>query len=168
MKKGNIKNWPTEKISQRVLYILIGIIVVLFALFFLIGFDMPYIDDPDFNAPLFTDLLIWFMVLLLLAAVVVAGYSLWTDYKYTGKAEKIENGVPEAKIKRYTWLGTISVLILTFVFGSSATMLVNGRNYAEWFWLKTSDMFVWTSIVLFIVAIGAVLYGATKYRRKKL
>ena len=35
--------------------------VVVFALFFLVGYDMPFLENPDFNAPLFTDVLIILM-----------------------------------------------------------------------------------------------------------
>lgn len=36
------------QLSSRIFYILIGVIVVLFALFSIIGYDMPYDDNPDY------------------------------------------------------------------------------------------------------------------------
>ena len=38
--------------TQYVLYALIALIVLLFGLFFLVGFDTPYDENPDYNAPL--------------------------------------------------------------------------------------------------------------------
>ena len=46
-------------------------------------------------------------------------------------------------------------------------MLINGENYADWLWLKLSDMFVITSLLMLVAGIGAVCFGATRYIRKK-
>jgi hypothetical protein len=46
-------------------------------------------------------------------------------------------------------------------------MLINGANYTDTFWLKVSDMFVTSSIVLLLVAIAVTAFGATRYYRKK-
>ena len=48
-----------------------------------------------------------------------------------------------------------------------APMLINGENYADWLWLKLSDMFVITSLLMLVAGIGAVCFGATRYIRKK-
>ena len=40
---------PVAKISAIVFYALIGISVLLFALFRLVGFDMPYIENPEYT-----------------------------------------------------------------------------------------------------------------------
>ena len=57
------------QLSSRIFYIIIGVIVVLFALFWIIGYDMPYDDNPDYSAPLLTDALIWFMIVLTFATL---------------------------------------------------------------------------------------------------
>ena len=48
----NIQTWSTERISQRVLYLIIALTGVIFLLFWLVGFSQPFVDDPNFNAPL--------------------------------------------------------------------------------------------------------------------
>lgn len=164
MKK--LSDLSSERISQRVFYVLIGVAVVVFGLFYLVGYEMPFDDNPDFNAPLFTDAVIGLMCLLLVAAVGMGIYAMLRDYKLSARQESMVNGVPARKIFRLTWLSTLVVLVLSFVLASSAPMLVNGDNYADWLWLKVSDMFVVTSIVLLVAAIGAVIFGATRYIRK--
>jgi len=57
--------------------------------------------------------------------------------------------------------------LLTFLLGSSVPMTVNGKVYADALWLKVADMFIFTGMGLILVAIGAVLYGATRYKRKE-
>lgn|SRR5574344_103167 len=165
MKLSEIKTWSTEKISQRVFYVLIGLSVVIFLLFFFVGFDEPYIDNPDFNAPLFTDVLIVFMWILSFCALAVAICAMVKTYRTESKM-KDTNGIPERKIRRYTWLGTFGCMLLFFLVASSSSMLINGKQYEDWLWLKVSDMFVYTSIILLLVAAGAVIYGATRYIRK--
>ena len=49
---------PTERISQHVLYGLLGYVVVLFLVFFLFGYDTPYWKNDRMNAPMLTDVLL--------------------------------------------------------------------------------------------------------------
>ena len=74
-----------------------------------------------------------------------------------------ENFKPATKL----WLILLAVLGLTFLLGGSDPMLINGENYADWLWLKLSDMFVITSLLMLLAGIGAVCFGATRYMRKK-
>ena len=154
-----------EQVSQRIFYILIALAVLLFGLFFLVGYDMPFEENPDFNAPLFTDVLIGLMWLFLVGGIGLAIYSMWKDYRGS-RSEAVVNGVPVRRIFRITWIGLLALLVLTFALGSSAPMLINGENYADWLWLKLSDMFVITSLLMLLAGMGAVIFGATRYIRK--
>ena len=166
MKIKHLKSWGTERLSQRLLYILVGVSAVVFALFYLVGYDLPFDENPDFNAPLFTDVLIFLMWLFLIGGIGLAVYSMVKDYR-SSKSEAVVNGVPVRRIFRITWLTLLAVLILTFLLGGSDPMLINGENYADWLWLKLSDMFVITSLLMLLAGIGAVCFGATRYIRKK-
>ena len=159
-------NKSAEQISQKVFRLMIGWAVLVFGLFYLIGYDLPFDENPDFNAPLFTDVLIFLMWLFLIGGVGLAVYSMVKDYR-SSKSEAMVNGVPVRRIFRITWLTLLAVLILTFLLGGSDPMLINGENYADWLWLKLSDMFVITSLLMLLAGIGAVCFGATRYIRKK-
>lgn len=163
---SKIRDLSTEKISQRVLYGLIGLTVLIFALFFLVGYDLPYIDDPSFNAPLLTDVLLGFMVVLVIVAIAVAVLAVVRAVKKSGRSESMVNNISVKKI-------TVAVLILlavlllgTFLLGSSQSLLINGKDFTDTLWLKVADMFVNTSLILIVVAAVAVIYGATRYYRK--
>ena len=160
------KNKSAEQVSQRIFYILIALAVLVFGLFFLVGYDMPFEENPDFNAPLFTDVLIFLMWLFLVGGVGLAVFSMWKDYRRS-KSEAVVNGVPVRRIFRFTWIGLLAVLGLSFALGSSDPMLINGENYADWLWLKLSDMFVITSLLMLLAGIGTVVFGATRYIRKR-
>lgn len=141
-------------------------IVVIFAMFWLIGFDRPYDEDPNFNAPLFTDLLLVFTMLLLVGAIVVAAWSVARSLKVSGRGERMSNNIPVRRIGTVVAVGTVAVMLLTFIFGSSVPMNINGATYADTMWLKVSDMFISTSLLMIAAAITAVLYGSIRNIRK--
>ena len=165
--KPNIRKWPTERISQRVLYLLTGIAAVVFALFYLVGYNTPSDDVPGFNAPLFTNAVIILMWLLLILACVVTVCSAEKAVKASSKKDETQNGIPTRRIAYGIAGGTVALLVLTFLLGSGSTMAINGVQYKEVFWLKATDMFINTSLALIAVAVVAVIYGATRYNRKR-
>ena len=168
MRKLNFKRWSSEKISQRIFYFIVGLSVVVFGLFFLIGYDMPFEENPDFVAPLFTDVLLSLMCLLLLASFLLAVWAVVHTYRSSGQVDEVSqsHGIRGRRISQVTWGVTVVLLIVTFVLGSSSPLLVNGQNYQDWLWLKVSDMLVYSTVIMLVVAVAAVLFGATRYIRK--
>ena len=161
------KKWSAEKLSMRVFYVLAGLSIAVFAMYWFVGYERPFADNPNFNAPLFTDAVI---VLGYLFIAIGAGIALWAvvrALRIRGKGESYNNNIPVKKISYSVSIGVLGLLLLTFFIGSSAEMLINGVWFTDHFWLKTSDMFIYTSLVLIVIAIGAVIYGATKYTRRK-
>lgn len=154
------------KSTYRVLYGLVAITAVIFLLFWLVGYNRPYDEDPSFNAPLFTNVLLGFIYLLMAAALGVTVWAVWRSLKIRGKGEKMVNNVPVKKIGYAVLGGTVGVLLLTFLLASTAPIRVNGALYSNTFWLRMTDMLVNTSLIMILVAAGAVVYGATKYNRK--
>lgn len=155
-----------KKLPSRVLYVLVGIIALVFILFWLVGFDRPYVDDPNFNEPLLTDVLMVLMILMTIGGIALVAWSIVRDMKVVGKGESYSNNIPVKKIGYCVACGTFVVMLLTFILGSSTPMKINGADYTDAFWLKVSDMFVCSSILLIVAAIAAVIYGSTKYIRK--
>lgn len=168
MRKLNFKGWSSEKISQRIFYFIVGLSVVVFGLFFLIGYDMPFEENPDFVAPLFTDVLLSLMCLLLLVSFLLAIWAVVHTYRSSGQVDEVSqsHGIRGRRISQVTWGVTVVLLIVTFVLGSSSPLLVNGQNYQDWLWLKVSDMLVYSTVIMLVVAVAAVLFGATRYIRK--
>lgn len=167
MKKLDLRHWTTEQISSRLLYVIIGLSGVVFLLFWLVGYDRPFDEDPNFNAPLFTDALLVLMLLIFLAAVAFAAWAVWRTLKVRGRGERMVNNIPVKRIGYTILVGLVVLLLVTFLIGSSAPMTINGVAYTDVFWLKAADMLINTTLVLILVAAGSVVYGATKYNRKK-
>lgn len=166
-KKSSTDIWlRAAKLPSRVLWCLVGVIALVFALFWLIGFDRPYEEDPNFNEPLFTNALMVLMVLMVVAGVALVVWSVVRSMKIAGRGADYSNNVPVRKIG-YSVAGcTFFILLLTFLLGSSAPMKINGTDFTDAFWLRVSDMFVSSSLLLIVAAVAAVIYGSTKYIRK--
>ncbi|MBO4786817.1 MAG: hypothetical protein J5510_07100 [Prevotella sp.] len=143
--------------------VLVGIIAVIFCAFFLIGYDNPYEDNPAFNAPRLTNLIIILSYLLIIGTLALTIFSLVMAYRNRNKSAAVVNNVPAARIAYIISGGVVALLILTFLFGSSAPMVINGEQYTQTLWLKTADMFIFTAIAMLIVAIAAVAYSSIKH-----
>lgn len=160
-KKVNVNNWQSWlKIG------LVAISAVVFALFWLVGYDMPYEEDADFNAPLLTDVLIGYVYLLTAAAVGVAVFSAIHGIRTHSRQGGVENGVPTARINTITWIITALLLAGSFACATTEPIKVNGKLYSETIWLRLSDMFIVTSGVMILLAVIAVAFGMSGYSRR--
>lgn len=162
----NLRNTPADRLAGTVLMAIIAVTAVLFAAFYLVGFDTPFADDANFNAPVLTDVLLIFVWLLLAIAIAVAVVAVVRGLRIRDKAEGVVNGVPASKIARGSAILLIATLAVTFALGSAEPMGINGSQYTDTFWLKTTDMFINTSGVLLLVAVLAVAYGLSGRNRR--
>ena len=153
----------TQRLSARILMVLVGIIAMVFCAFFLIGYDNPYEENPAFNAPRLTNLIIILSYLLIIGTLALTIFSLVMAYRNRNKSAAVVNNVPAARIAYIISGGVVALLILTFLFGSSVPMVINGEQYTQTLWLKTADMFIFTAIAMLIVAIAAVAYSSIKH-----
>ena len=63
---------------------LVAVTALVFTAFWLVGYDMPYEEDADFNAPLLTDMLMGYIYLLLAVCIGVTVYSVIHGIKTSG------------------------------------------------------------------------------------
>lgn len=166
MSQSNNNAQRLKKLPSRVLYVLVGVIAVVFLLFWLVGFDMPYDEDPNFNAPLFTNVLLILMLLMTAGGIALVAWSVARSLRISGRGDDYSNNIPVKRIGYCVAGGTAFLLVLTFLLGSSAPMRINGSDFADAFWLRASDMFITTSLLLIAAAAIAVVYGSTKYIRR--
>ncbi|MBR1502811.1 MAG: hypothetical protein IJ618_02870 [Prevotella sp.] len=101
-------------------------------------------------SPLFADIMLWLMYLVLTVALGVTAYSVYHTLRNKQKGDDIVNGVPAGKIGWCVAGGLVVCLVVTFLLGSSSPLLVNGQPFTDVFWLKTTDMFIFTSILLIL------------------
>ena len=145
-----------DDIPQRVLRVLLALTVVVFMAFFLIGYSHPYTENPDFIEPKLTSVLLIFMLLVVMGAVAAAIWAIVSSMRRRNGTSQSANGVPATAIAVSVVLLTTLTLVASFLAGSNAAMQVNGVEYKEDAWLRTADMFVFSSIGLMVVATAVV------------
>ncbi len=104
----------------------------------------------QFVSPFFADLMLWLMYLMLAVALLVTAYSVWHGMRNRRKGDDIINGVPAGKIGWCVAIGLVVCLVITFLLGSSKPVVTNGVVFSDVFWLKTTDMFIYTASLLII------------------
>ncbi len=111
----------------------------------------------------------WFVDLVLITIYVLTAFTLaitvWSVlHGYRRREEK------ELRRRRPLRLSVAALLVVTLIvswlLGSTEPIIVNGHVFADAFWLRISDMFIWSSLVLIVIAIGCTLYGMTGLQRK--
>lgn len=155
----------TQVISSRVLMVLVGIIAIAFGAFYLIGYDNPYEENPAFNAPKLTNIILIITYLLIIGTIGLTVFSLVMAYRNRNKSAAVVNNVPAARIAYIISGSVVLLLVLTFLLGSSAPMTINGVQYAQTLWLKAADMFIYTALIMLIAAIAAVAYTSLNIKR---
>ena len=99
-------------------------------------------------SPFFADVMLWLMYIVIAVAMVVTAYSVWHGLCTTRKGDDIVNRVPAGRIGWLVILGLVACLVITFLLGSTSPIVTNGIVYSDSFWLRVTDMFIYTSIVL--------------------
>lgn len=162
----DFRHLPSAKVAGRVQVVLVTLSVLLFGMFYVVGFDMPYDADPRFTAPLLTDVVLWFSYVLMAVAVVLTLVSVVRGICVHAGDDRLSNGIPAARISwGVTMLLAVSLLV-TYIFGSSEPLMINGRRFTSVFWLKLTDMFINTSLLLGGMAIAIVGYGMSGLNRR--
>ena len=150
--KTDFSKWPTEKISRLALYGIITLTAIVFVAFFLVGYNRPYLENPNYNAPLLTGTLIVYLCIALIVALLLVVGSVTKRIRLRKGISSTENGIPASKIALSTAGLTVLTLVVTFLFGSGT----DSRTEATAFWNKAADMFVNSSIFLIFVAVLAI------------
>ena len=101
-------------------------------------------------SPFLADVMLVLMYVVLAAAIAVCAYSVWHGLRNRRKGDDIINGVPAGRIGWCVAIGLVVCLLLTFLLGSSSPVVTNGQLFTDAFWLKVTDMFLYTSILLII------------------
>ena len=115
------------------------------------------------NYELLATCMLVLMAVALLGALVAVVWATTTALrKRSGGVPRQENHVPLRRIVAGVAAGTLLIGVLSFLLGSSETIVVNGRTYDDGLWLRAADMFIVTAGVLLVV--GAVAYAYSELR----
>ena len=136
-----------QKVSGTVLYVMLAITLVILGMFFFGGetpLDQRLVADTAMEEPAQTDALIYWMYILFGIAVIITIAA--AIYQFvTGFIDS-----PMTAIKSLLGLILIIVvLVISWAMGSDQPLVMPGYDGAENvpFWLKLTDMFLYTIII---------------------
>jgi len=147
-----------EKISKITLWALIGISIVVLALFLLIGYDTPYEENPKFNDPQLTDLLIcWTYFLIAATSVAAIGAVIYGFINGSGKSKSEDKGLlsKTGLIAWGTFIVSIVIGIVVGVAGKDETLLINGKDWNVPTDITMTDTSMISILILTVVTIIA-------------
>ena len=110
-----------------------------------------------FVSPLIADIMLWLMYITVAVALVVTVVSVIKTVRLRTKDDEVVNGVPRTRMAWIVVVAFLLCLVLTFVLGSSDPVRTNGKLFTDAFWLKTTDMFIYTSLILIIGCFAGVV-----------
>jgi len=110
-----------------------------------------------FVSPLVADIMLWLMYIAIAVAVIVTLVSVVRTVRLRTKDDEVVNGVPRTRIAWIIVVAFLLCLVLTFVLGSSEPVRTNGKLFTDTFWLKATDMFIYTSLILIIGCFAGVV-----------
>lgn len=146
-------NLPEGRVSRLVLGALTIMAFFIFCLFLFVGFATPSMLIPGFYEPQFTDTLLIYMYVIVTVAVVIMiisiGYSAWRR----GWNIKVKCGVPVTAIVVGVLVLLVITMLTTFAMADTNAITIGGKPYEDTLWLRLSDMFINTTLVLLVVAV---------------
>lgn len=153
-----------RKISSWTLLAVVAISIIVFGLFYLGGEDTP-VGVDQFKNPTHTGtLLYWMYVLFALAA---ASLLIFGVLQFASKFK--EN--PKSALVSLAVLVAFAVLLVIAYSIGDATPLpginADSQKYNVEFWLKTTDMWLYSMYVLSVLAVCAIAWGSVKKLMKK-
>lgn len=148
----------TYKVSYYILYAIFAVILVVLALFYF-GGEMSAPLVPDMANPAYTDALLYLMYGLLGFAVVVTVIAFVIQFGASLKDN------PMAALK--SLLGVVLlvvVMIVAWSMGSEEALVMPGYEGSENvpFWLRLTDMFLYTLYFLVAACVVAMLGSSVK------
>ena len=115
------------------------------------------------NHTLLVDVILWAVYLLLIIGV---GAAIWSAVHGVRTHEKEVDPLASKHTQTigYVTVALVAVLmVLTYALASTHPVVSNGKPFTDALWLRLTDMFIFTSILL--ICICSVMVVAAKFRR---
>ena len=113
------------------------------------------------TAPLYVDLVLWAVYVLLAVTIVASVYAAVHGVRTQGRQ------VATSRLHRSATIVGLAVpagvMAITYALASTTPLTINGQPFTSTVWLRLTDMFIYSSITLIIVCFAIVI--ATKFRR---
>ena len=149
-----------RKISSWTMLGVTLISLTFFALFFFGGTGEPLGLSGEFKNPLYTgELLIWAYILL---AICAAGMLLFGIFQF---GSKFKSNPKNAIISLAILVSFAIMLAVTYSLADGTlltTLQTESQAFNTEFWMKTTDMWLYSMYALSVLCIFAILWGSVK------
>lgn len=146
------------KMSYYALYVCVALILVVLGMFYFVGYNNPV---GEYNEPAHTETLIYLMYAMFGICVAVTLIGAIAQF---GAALK-DN--PMSAIK--SLLGIVLlviVLVVSYAMGSDSAVMTGTGAYTDAFWLKMTDMLIYSIYFLLgVAAVGTLINLSGIFRR---
>lgn len=149
-----------EKISKYVLTGLMAISIIIFILFFTIGYDTPYEENPKMNNPQLLDALcIWTYILIAAAAIfMLCSFIMFISQHGLNKSVMYTWGLPILSIAIGAGIG---------VSNQSETLIINGKEWNDSTGIILTDASMVSIAILAVIAVGVTAWSMVSEISKK-
>lgn len=145
-----------RKISSTVLLIIAILTIAVMAAFIFGGYIDPAAAKP---VPRFTDLLLYtcYIVLAITLLVMIV-------FAIVGFAGKLKSNPKGALSGLVAIIALVALLVITYAMGSTAPLSLgaDSAQYNTDFYLKFTDMWLYSIYVMMVLCIGALIWGAAR------
>lgn len=115
------------------------------------------------DSSLFIDILLWTVYLLLAITVAAAIWSAVHGVRTHSRSTDPMTTRYTSMIGYATSAFVALTLFLTYLLASTQPLVTNGTTFADTHWLRLTDMFIFTSILLIAVCFAVIVVA--KFRR---
>ncbi len=147
------------KVSYYVMYAIFAVIIIVLALFYGVGYTNPV---GEYNAPQHTETLIYLMYILFGITVLSAVAAAIAQF-----IAAFRDNVKNALKSLIGFVLLVALVLVTYAMGSDAPVKTGDGVYSDTFWLKITDMFLYSTYFLLGVAVLATLINLTGIFRKR-
>ncbi len=147
------------KVSYYVMYAIFAVIIIVLALFYFVGYTNPV---GEYNAPEHTETLIYLMYILFGIAVLSAVAAAVAQF-----IAAFRDNVKNALKSLIGFVLLVVLILVTYSMGSDVPVKTGDGVYSDAFWLKVTDMFLFSTYFLLGIAVLATLINLTGIFRKR-
>ena len=148
-----------RKVSSTTLLVLLALSVLIFVLFFAGGSELDAKGNKDYA---FTGILLYWTYFLFLVTIVATIY-----FALRNIVSAFQTNSRRAMLSIGSLVAFVVLLGITYAIGDGEP--IKGLNEASQAyntagWLKVTDMWLYSTYVLFVVTLGAVVWGGVSNR----
>ena len=114
-------------------------------------------DTNSIISPVVADIMLWLMYIAMAVAIGVTLLSVINRLRLRTKDDEIINGVPQKRVARTVAVAFVACMAITYLAGSTTPVTTNGQLFADTFWLKATDMFIYTTVILIVGCFAGVV-----------